>query len=68
MKATKYIKIDGKFKMHRGGELESPSIAYETWGELKGDGENAVIIFTGLSPSAHASSSAKILPAAGGRI
>lgn len=59
MKATKYIKIDGKFKMHRGGELESPSIAYETWGELKGDGENAVIIFTGLSPSAHASSSAK---------
>ena len=59
MKATKYVKIDGKFKMHRGGELESPTIAYETWGECKGDGENAVLIFTGLSPSAHASSSAK---------
>jgi homoserine O-acetyltransferase len=43
--------------MHRGGCLESPSIAYETWGTLEGDGENAVIIFTGLSPSAHAASS-----------
>ena len=32
MSATKYIKIDGKFPMHRGGYLESPSIAYETWG------------------------------------
>ena len=68
MKATKYIKIDGKFTMHRGGELESPSIAYETWGELKGDGENAVIIFTGLSPSAPLLHQQKTLPAAGGRI
>lgn len=43
--------------MHRGGYLESPNIAYETWGELQGNGDNAVIIFTGLSPSAHATSS-----------
>jgi homoserine O-acetyltransferase len=43
--------------MHRGGYLESPTIAYETWGELQGDGDNAIIIFTGLSPSAHAASS-----------
>ena len=43
--------------MHRGGYLESPSVAYETWGELEGRGENAIIIFTGLSPSAHAASS-----------
>ena len=51
MKATKFVKIEGKFKMHRGGYLESPSIAYETWGELKNNGENAILIFTGLSPS-----------------
>ena len=57
MKATKFVKIQGKFKMHRGGYLESPTIAYETWGELKNKGENAILIFTGLSPSAHASSS-----------
>jgi homoserine O-acetyltransferase len=56
MSATKYIKIDGKFPMHRGGYLNSPSIAYETWG-VDYDGNNAILIFTGLSPSAHASSS-----------
>ena len=54
--------------MHRGGELESPSIAYETWGELKGDGENAVIIFTDCLLSRTLLHQQKILPAAGGRI
>jgi len=43
--------------MHRGGVLESPSVVYETWGELSPEGDNAVMIFTGLSPSAHATSS-----------
>jgi len=51
------IRIDAKFVMHRGGYLQSPQVAYETWGKSEGNGENAVIIFTGLSPSAHASSS-----------
>ncbi len=50
--------------MHRGGFLESPTIAYETWGELEGKGDNAILLFTGLSPSAHAASSAAN-PAAG---
>lgn len=43
--------------MRLGGWLESPTIAYETWGELDQDRGNAVLIFTGLSPSAHAASS-----------
>lgn len=43
--------------MHRGGYLESPTIAYETWGELNSQRDNTIIIFTGLSPSAHAASS-----------
>lgn len=47
----------GSFDMRRGGVLESPSVVYETWGELSADGDNAVLIFTGLSPSAHATSS-----------
>jgi len=50
--------------MHRGGYLASPTIAYETWGRLQGDGDNAVLVFTGLSPSAHAASSPEN-PAAG---
>lgn len=57
MEATKTATVSGKFLMHRGGYLESPTIAYETWGTLKRNGENAVVLFTGLSPSAHAASS-----------
>ena len=61
---SKKIQVKGKFNMHRGGYLESPTIAYETWGELQGKGDNAILIFTGLSPSAHAASSPQN-PAAG---
>jgi homoserine O-acetyltransferase len=57
--AEQLMTIDGPFNMHRGGVLQSPSIAYETWGELEGSGDNAVLLFTGLSPSAHATSGEK---------
>jgi len=50
--------------MHRGGYLESPQIAYETWGEPNENRDNAILLFTGLSPSAHAASSVEN-PAAG---
>jgi homoserine O-acetyltransferase len=43
--------------MRRGGVLERPIIAYESWGQLNAARDNAVLIFTGLSPSAHACSS-----------
>jgi homoserine O-acetyltransferase len=55
--ATKYVTLEGRFKMHRGGYLESPTMAYETWGELNEAKDNAILIFSGLSPSAHAASS-----------
>jgi len=55
--ATKTLTLDGQFRMHRGGELESPTLAYETWGTLNARRSNAILIFSGLSPSAHASSS-----------
>ncbi len=55
--ARRFFSIPGKFEMRRGGELESPTIAYESWGELNSARDNAVLIFTGLSPSAHACSS-----------
>jgi len=45
--------------MHRAGFLESPTLAYETWGELNDAKDNAILIFSGLSPSAHAASSAE---------
>lgn len=44
--------------MRRGGSLSDAQVAFETWGELNPSRDNAVLVFTGLSPSAHASSSA----------
>ena len=57
--ARKLVSYDGQFRMHRAGYLESPVLAYETWGELNEARDNAILIFTGLSPSAHASSCAE---------
>ena len=39
------------------GVIHAPTLAYECWGELNARADNAVLIFTGLSPSAHACSS-----------
>jgi homoserine O-acetyltransferase len=50
------LAADG-FHMWRGGRLSELTLAYETWGELSATADNAIIIFTGLSPSAHAASS-----------
>lgn len=56
--ARHYLTINGKFGMVRG-QITEPVIAYETWGTLHEGADNAVLIFTGLSPSAHAASSPK---------
>lgn len=55
--ARSYWTIPGTFEMVEG-ELSSPTLAFETWGTLNQDRDNAVLIFTGLSPSAHVASSA----------
>ncbi|HEX7038114.1 MAG TPA: homoserine O-acetyltransferase [Pseudomonadales bacterium] len=56
MYATRYATVSSTFRM-KEGVLVRPTIAFETWGELDATGGNAVLIFTGLSPSAHAASS-----------
>jgi homoserine O-acetyltransferase len=43
--------------MWRGGALHGARIAYETWGTLNEARSNGLLLFTGLSPSAHAASS-----------
>ncbi len=55
--AQKILKLDKPFEMRRGGALHDVQIAYETWGDIGFCYDNAVLIFTGLSPSAHAASS-----------
>lgn len=47
------------FVMHRGGHLAQVQVGYETWGSLSRNQDNAVLIFTGLSPTAHAASNEK---------
>lgn len=59
--ATKIVQLagdgnDGEFKMHRGGSLSQVRLAYESWGKLSAERDNAILLFTGLSPSAHARS------------
>lgn len=54
--ARKFLQLDETFDMLRG-PIMSPSIAYETWGSLNGTADNGVLLFTGLSPSAHVASS-----------
>ena len=54
--ARQFHKIIGEFTM-QNGSIKDAIIAYETWGELNFQKDNAVLLFTGLSPSAHAASS-----------
>jgi homoserine O-acetyltransferase/O-succinyltransferase len=59
MDARQYAALPDPFPMWRGGALHGARIAYETWGELNAARDNALLLFTGLSPPAHAASSAK---------
>ncbi len=55
--AREYVVLNQPFEMYRGGRLEDVTIAYESWGRLAPDRDNVLLLFTGLSPSAHAASS-----------
>ncbi|HET6432426.1 homoserine O-acetyltransferase MetX [Dyella sp.] len=55
--ARRYAALPSPFPMKRGGELHGARVAYETWGTLAPGRDNAVLILTGLSPSAHVAAS-----------
>src|SRR6188474_2357834 len=55
--STQLLPLPDPFPFWRGGHLRDGRVAYETWGELNDARDNAVLLFTGLSPSAHAASS-----------
>jgi homoserine O-acetyltransferase len=57
MDARRYAVLPDPFPMWRGGALHGARSAYETWGTLNEARDNAILIFTGLSPSAHAAAS-----------
>jgi homoserine O-acetyltransferase len=56
--ARQYFSLSSPFRMKRGGELVGARLAYETWGTLDAARGNAILVLTGLSPSAHAASNA----------
>ena len=51
------VALPDPFTLYRGGALRQARIAYESWGTLNAARDNAVLLFTGLSPSAHAAAS-----------
>ena len=62
--ATRFVELRGDygttdFIMWRGGALSKVVVAYESWGRPSALRDNAVLVFTGLSPSAHACSSSE---------
>lgn len=56
--AAQFLHLEGPLPMRHGGSLASVELAYETWGTLNEAGDNALLLCTGLSPRAHARSSA----------
>jgi homoserine O-acetyltransferase/O-succinyltransferase len=48
------VALPEPFQLYRGGSLHGARIAYESWGQLNAARDNAILLFTGLSPSAHA--------------
>jgi len=54
--ATELIELHGTHTLERGGELYNLSVAVERFGP---EGAPVVLVFTGLSPSAHIASSEK---------
>ncbi len=55
--ARRYVDLPDGFSMWRGGTLRGARLAYETWGRLNRTRDNAILLFTGLSPPAHAAAS-----------
>jgi homoserine O-acetyltransferase len=56
--ARRHAALPEPFALWRGGALHQARVAFETWGELDAARANAILLFTGLSPPAHAASSA----------
>jgi homoserine O-acetyltransferase len=55
--AMRLARPEQPLRLYRGGEIEQPVVAYESWGTLNAARDNTFLLFTGLSPSAHAASS-----------
>jgi homoserine O-acetyltransferase/O-succinyltransferase len=57
LSALQFAALPSPFALWNGGELKRAQLAYESWGTLNKERSNAILLFTGLSPTAHAASS-----------
>jgi homoserine O-acetyltransferase/O-succinyltransferase len=55
--ARRLARLDAPLRLQRGGVVEQAVVAYECWGRPNAARDNTVVLFTGLSPPAHAASS-----------
>lgn len=55
---TRFHALPTPFPIQRGGVLHNARLAFETWGSLSPRADNAILILTGMSPSAHAAANA----------
>jgi len=55
--ARRLARLESPLALRRGGVIEQPVVAYECWGRPNASRDNTVLLFTGLSPPAHAASS-----------
>lgn len=53
---ARHVPLPSPFRLQGGGELVGAEVAIETYGRLTPARDNAVLLFTGLSASAHAAS------------
>jgi homoserine O-acetyltransferase len=58
---------DNPFRLKSGGELSEVTIAYETYGELTPEHDNAVLVFHALTGSQHAAGFTPSVPGVGER-
>ena len=56
--AARRIALPSPFRLSMGGELLGAEVAVETYGTLNAGRDNAILVFTGLSASAHAAAHA----------
>lgn len=56
--ARRFVTLPDPFRFRHGGVIPRVEMAYETWGRLSPAKDNVLLLVTGLSPGAHARSSA----------
>lgn len=57
--ARRIVPLPEPFRFRHGGTLPRVEMAYETWGSFSPAKDNVLLLVTGLSPGAHACSSAE---------